>query len=373
MSRHTSALVCALGVLACSRASAPPFFVLLSADARAVVNSSQGLAAGVLHGFEGGLYFASTDGSRHIFASECMDDIAGLPWDTHMRGGHYMSTDGGRAWVRVGTTYNSSAACTPTGEDRCASMWAPTPIFDASADVWRLFVVCYRIGVRAGCGQTDGEIIMRTSSTPGRAGLAGPFPAASTTVVLDMQGVGGAPLDYEGSGAAGTQDQGTDSFFPYQLRDGSWAAFFGSHKRNATPLQWQVGLATAPALAGPWTRARARNPVALEPEGRQATENPIVTQTQDSSWLVAVWDALRSPAAQQIGLSYSADGLSWSGPQYVTVWEGGGAGPCDDIRTPLGLVPEPALGRGVYSVLFTGSAAGYENICRALLQNTAEL
>jgi len=357
--------------------SAPPRFELASADAAPVVNSSQGLSEGVLHGFEGGLYFAEPgDASglvRHLFPSECMDDAPGLPWDAHMRGGHFRSADGGLSWDRVGTTYNSSAACSPDGADRCASMWAPMPVYDDSAGVWRLFVVCYRIGVRPACGQTDGEIVMRTSAVPGRAGLAGPFPEGSSQVILNAQGVGGPPAAYEGSGAAGTQAQGTDSFFPYLLADGSWAAFFGSHDRNATPSQWRVGLATAPALAGPWARSYGRNPVALEPEGRQATENPIVTKTQDGAWFVAVWDALRPPAASEIGVSYSADGLAWSAAQYVPVWpSSAGEGPCGAIRTPLGLVAEPSLGAGLYSVLFSGSAAGYEGVCRAVLRNTAE-
>jgi hypothetical protein len=357
-------------------AAAPPRFELVSAGASPVLNASQGLAEGVLHGFEGGLYFAEGPGDglvRHLFPSECMDDVPGLPWDAHMRGGHFRSDDGGLSWARIGTTYNSSAACSPDGADRCASMWAPIPVYDVAASVWRLFVVCYRIGVRPACGQTDGEIVMRTSAVPGRAGLAGPFPEASSQVVLNTQGVGGPPAAYEGSGAAGTQAQGTDSFFPYQLADGSWAAFFGSHDRNATPSQWRVGLATAPALAGPWARSYGRNPVAFEPEGKQATENPIVSKTQDGAWFIAVWDALRQPAADhEIGISYSADGLAWSTAQYVPVWPSAGEGPCGVIRTPLGLVAEPALGAGYYSVLFSGSAAGYESVCRAVLQNAAE-
>jgi hypothetical protein len=380
--RRYSLLLAAFFSLFCAAggSSAPPTFALLSADAHAVINATQGLAAGIKHGFEGGLYLSSPDGVRHLFPSECMDDIAGMRWDTHMRGGHYTSEDGARTWQRVGTTYNSSASCSPTGADRCASMWAPMPIYDESAGVWRLFVVCYRLGVVHGCGQTDGEIIMRTSATAGRAGIDGPYLEASTVVILDMQGIGGDPSSYEGSGAVGTQDQGTDSFFPYALPNGTggWAAFFGSHRRdNATTLQWQVGLATAPSLAGPWTRAHSLNPVALEPEGQQATENPIVTPTQDGAWLVAVWDALRSPALHQIGISYSADGLHWSGPQYVTVWEGGtGVAPCDNIRTPLGLVAEPAMGHGIYSLLFTGNSkapVAYESICRVLLENAAEM
>ena len=348
----------------------------MSADAAPVVGEAQGVAEGVLHGFEGGLYFAEPGDAgglvRHLFPSECMNDTAGLPWDAHMRGGHFRSADGGQSWARVGTTYDSSAACSPDGADRCASMWAPMPVYDEGAGVYRLFVVCYRVGVRPACGQTDGEIVMRTSAVPGRAGLDGPFPVNSSQVVLNAQGVGGPPAAYEGSGAAGTLAQGTDSFFPYQLADGSWAAFFGSHDRNATPSQWRVGLATAPALAGPWARSYARNPVALEPEGKQATENPIVIKTQDGAWFVAVWDALRPPVANQIGISYSADGLAWSTAQYVPVWPSAGEGPCGAIRTPLGLVAEPSLGAGLYSVLFSGNAAGYESVCRAVLRNAAE-
>ena len=156
-----------------SPSSPPPRFELVSADAAPVVGVAQGVAEGVLHGFEGGLYFAEPGDAgglvRHLFPSECMNDTAGLPWDAHMRGGHFRSADGGQSWARVGTTYDSSAACSPDGADRCASMWAPMPVYDEGAGVYRLFVVCYRVGVRPACGQTDGEIVMRTSAVPGRA------------------------------------------------------------------------------------------------------------------------------------------------------------------------------------------------------------
>ena len=69
-----------------------------------------------------------------------------------------------------------------------------------------------------------------------------------------------------------------------------WPAqgFYGSHggKSPGSPpcheCEWQVGLASAPKLAGPWTRLPWLNPASYieQPEG---IENPIVTRTTNRS------------------------------------------------------------------------------------------
>ena len=98
--------------------------------------------------------------------------------------------------------------------------------------------------------------------------------------------------------------QGTDSFFPYRV-GGTWHALYGSAKSETMPItHWLVGLASAPALGGPWTRVRAHSPVPIEPK---FIENPIVTAVPGGGWL-AVYD---SQGADTIGWAYSADGIAW--------------------------------------------------------------
>jgi hypothetical protein len=99
--------------------------------------------------------------------------------------------------------------------------------------------------------------------------------------------------------------QGTDSMYPYQLNDGTWAALVGtSHQETPDPWpqpgggKWPVSLATAPTIAGPWTR---RNPGGAPADAPCVdlnggfSENPIVSRRQDnSSQFQVVIDALNA-------------------------------------------------------------------------------
>ena len=61
---------------------------------------------------------------------------------------------------------------------------------------------------------------------------------------------------------------------------------------------WLVGLASAPALSGPWQRIPAHSPLPIEAE---FIENPIVTPAPNGGWL-SVYDG---NAADAIGWSWS--------------------------------------------------------------------
>ena len=116
----------------------------------------------------------------------------------------------------------------------------------------------------------------------------------------------------------------------------------GSAKTEKLPMTfWGNGLALAPALNGPWIRLRARNTVDF---GVNFTENPIVTQLDDGSF-IAVMDS----HGDGFGYSVSADGVQWSSLKILTVtdlmdswWA--------EFRTPLGLIPEED---GTFTVFFT--------------------
>jgi hypothetical protein len=126
--------------------------------------------------------------------------------------------------------------------------------------------------------------------------------------------------------------QGTDSFFPYQVGK-TWFAFYGTGHTERLPIcLWQVGLARAPKLAGPWTRCSELNPLSIEPV---FIENPITTQLDDGTY-AAVYDC---NLPNSIGYSFSADGTHWTAGERLVVQERSGIW-ANEIRPPLGLIPE---------------------------------
>jgi len=142
--------------------------------------------------------------------------------------------------------------------------------------------------------------------------------------------------------------QGTDSFFPYQVGK-RWLGFYGSANTEHLPIEhWRVGLAEAPALAGPWTRLAQGNPVPVE---KKFAENPIVTEISKGH-LIAVYDN-DIEYSNTIGYSWSApgDGIHWARGKQLTVQPRGKGFWADTVRTPLGLVPE---GGGRYTLFYTG-------------------
>merc|ERR1711972_687299 len=57
----------------------------------------------------------------------------------------------------------------------------------------------------------------------------------------------------------------------------------------------------------------------------------------------------------KIGIAWSPDGITWTANMTTLLRvQTGGQHPCGQIRTPLGLVAEPELCVGCYSVMWTG-------------------
>jgi hypothetical protein len=207
------------------------------------------------------------------------------------------------------------------------------PIYNEGEKRWDLFYVAYDTG-----GASGGRIWRATSTVTGRAGIGGPYKDVGIIMQPDAES-----QKWEG-------DQGTDSFFPYLVKD-RWFAFYGSHGGRPG---WHVGLAEAPSLAGPWKRCPSGNPLSMEPV---FTENPIVTRIGDL--YVAIYDSDVVDAKDfnyhkepnSVGYATSTDGLHWSTGGRITVQPPGSANWSSDIRTPLGLIDE---GNGVFSLLYTG-------------------
>jgi hypothetical protein len=82
----------------------------------------------------------------------------------------------------------------------------------------------------------------------------------------------------------------------------------------------------------------------------------------------------------KIAVAWSPDGVPWSADMTTLIQvQTGGHHPCGQIRTPLGLVAEPELCTGCYSVLWTGYSAlkgtdrvGFTPVCHAVIKQKNE-
>jgi hypothetical protein len=209
------------------------------------------------------------------------------------------------------------------------------PVFDPPGNRWNLFYVAYRASPdteKEWLTNHEGRIWRAVSEAPGLEGIDGPYRDAG--IVMQRGADSGA---WEGL-------QGTDSFFPYQA-GGSWYAFYGSARTEHLPISlWQVGLAQASDLGGPWKRCADLNPVTVEP---RFIENPIVTRLSDGSY-IALYD---NHQPNEIGYSASADGIHWGPGQHLVVQSGKGVW-ATEVRTPLGLVDE---GNGEFTLFYTAN------------------
>lgn len=313
-----------------SPSSPDPLLALTQPQQPPVLTSQSPAAEGNLHGFEGGRV-VKVGGTYYMFTSE----MYGNPDWIAMRLAYWTSTDAVH-WTRGTTLYQSSGDT--TGTDPRAALWSPIPVYDSQSGHWNLFYVAY-YAKPPQYSNFNGRIWRAVSTIPGPNGITGPYKDAGIVMQPGPQSA-----DWEGL-------QGVDSFMPYRVGN-HWYALYGSANLEDNPLRhWRVGLATAPSLAGPWTRVYSRSPLTAE---RRFLENPIVTKLDNGEY-AAVYDSELNGAA---GVMYSKDGIHWyrGTPLQVLPISSGRA--ADDVRTPLGLVPEQ---NGTYTLLFTGNnpADGY--------------
>lgn len=296
-------------------------------------------AEGNKHGFEGGCVL-KLEGNYHLFTSEMVGD----PLWVKMKLAHWVSGDR-LHWRRVSTPFTSSGDF--TGRDPRAALWAPMPIFDEKEDRWNLFYVAYRSKPDTKTQfllNHDGRIWRAISTVKGFSKIDGPYKDVG--IVLEP---GKDSDSWEGL-------QGVDSFFPYRVGNG-WFAFYGSAHTEMKPISsWQVGLASAPALAGPWKRCSQLNPLHIE---KVFMENPVVTKLKDQTY-VAVYDTdVNFPNA--IGYSFSSDGIHWSTGEHVVIPPTGEQGWPAKLRTPLGLISEE---NNEFTLFYTGHQAEVKGVSR---------
>lgn len=272
-------------------------------------------AKGVLGGFEGGTVVKTGD-DYHAFTTEMMRG-----WETgsafiKTRLADWVSADGVH-WHRVRTVFASTGD--NSGDDPRAALWAPMPVYNSAEQRWNLFYVAYRSKPNvppAWYLNYDGKLMRAVSEVEGRAGIDGPYRDAG--VILRPET--GADR-WEGL-------QGDDSVSPYPA-DGRWFTFYGSSDTGKALHSWQVGLASAPKLAGPWRRCSSLNPVVLG----HFVENPIVTRI--GTTYVAIYDDLNPKQAQSMGYTASLDGVHWTAVKDLPLFPRAVAQP----RTPLALLP----------------------------------
>jgi len=292
-------------------------------------------AEGNKHGFEGGSVVKS-GGTYHLFTSEMVGD----PFWVKMKLGYWTSTDR-LHWKRLATLFESSGEF--AGKDPRAALWAPMPVYDGQEGRWNLFYVAYRSAANTEVkwlNNHDGTIWRAVSRVKGLRGIGGPYDDVG---IILRPGPESQP--WEGL-------QGTDSFFPYRVGK-MWYGFYGSANTEMKDKEtlrgpWSVGLASAPSLAGPWKRLPNGNPLPIE---KVFIENPIVTRLDDGAY-VAVYD---THPLNAIGYTFSRDGVHWDSGQALIVQPKGKGRWADDVRTPLGLVPESG---DTFTLFYTG----YQNI-----------
>ena len=279
------------------------------------------------YGFEGGRVI-KVKGTYHLFTSE----MVGEPHWVKMRLAHWTSPDR-LHWKRIATIAESSGDF--TGKDHRAALWSPLPVFDPKESRWNLFYVAYQAApdsAREWLTNHEGRIWRAVSTAPGEDGIGGPYKDVG---IILQRGPDSDP--WEGL-------QGTDSFFPFRVGD-AWYAFYGSAHTEKLPIaSWQVGLAKAADIGGPWMRCTEQNPLKVE---NRFIENPIVSQLSDGTF-IAVYD---TDAPNAIGYTLSDDGIHWSAGQHLIVQEGAGIW-ATEVRTPLGLIDE---GNGSFTLFYTAN------------------
>ena len=347
-------------------------------------------------GLEDGTVVRRADGGFTMIAAEMYAD----PHWINMRLGIYKSADG-MDWqkvraIRTSTSFATGVYNTTAGPH--AASWGPFLLLDPRNNTWLLSYVGYRSAGSNSSGwleNYDGTIYSRYAEKSGDAGLDGSFgepPAPAPPPCKDKSSavvctaavkqnrtycssaagrkscrltcnacpsfpsaafagdsVLLAPDDFEVNGPWPWRCQGmqgTDSFYPYQLTDGTWAGVAGTSMQQHSwkpgapgsgqdKGKWPVSLATAPAISGPWARFNPTNSSfpqdapCLDINGGR-TENPIVTRRPDDPHTFQmIYDDLGGES-RGFGYACSEDGLSWSAGTAVTVPGG--------TRTPFALI-----------------------------------
>ncbi|MEI8233098.1 MAG: DUF5696 domain-containing protein [Verrucomicrobiota bacterium] len=321
-------------------------------------------------GVENGLLL-KVAGKYHFFTSIWMDAVQ---IGSTFGNGYWTSPDGIK-W-RLEKVLQAPGR-DRTGEDVRTLFWEPIPVYDSKAERWNLIYMSGRwVGPKAmalgekGTGKWDGRPWRAVSKTKGLEGIGGPWK--------ELGEIDHGPYDpWEGRQYIGEWGS-TSTWFPYACGD-RWMAMYGSHRG------WQVGLAEAQSLQGPWKRLSRLNPLTLS--GGYGNESPRVFRLKSGRYL-CLFNVIKDmrypdpkmevefthPMFSHLGMGYSdsADGVHWSESRFLMLkaddklW-------CKQMRTPVGFIEEPD---GTYTLYYTamtdGFFKGFEGLGRVRVSVTEE-
>lgn len=302
-------------------------------------------------GFEGGVC-VKINGVYHMFPTERAGET-GMDYTydrVKTRIGHWTSKDAVN-WKRIATIYQASGTYSLTHDDnplndRRGAIWSYMPVFNEKANKWYGYYLTYTVDKEIAPNHSFGRIWRTESETPGKEGIGGPYKEG---VIIMEPGID--TQLWEGR-------QGVDSFFPYQVGNKEWLAFYGGaypyKSRKDYPDKpgkgWFVGLAKSQSMEGPWTRLDTTvNPIkTIHP---WFIENPIVYKLSAKCY-ITIFDG--GPEGwghhlpNMIGYSLSRDGYNWSEANYLPIetkvnkwW--------DIMRTPMCLIDE---GNDVFTIVY---------------------
>lgn len=326
-------------------------FEVIGGPGKPVLDEGMEGTKGIQGGFEGGVC-VKINGLYHMFPTERAGEIGmDYTYDRVKTGiGHWTSKDA-IIWKRISTIYQASGTYSLTHDDnplndRRGAIWSYMPVFNEKLNVWYGYYLTYTVDKEISPNHSFGRIWRTESQTKGIEGMGGPYKEG---VIIMEPG-----LDtqlWEGR-------QGVDSFFPYQIGNNEWLAFYG----GAYPYKsfkdypdkpgkgWFVGLAKSHSMEGPWIRMDTTvNPVkTIHP---WFIENPIVYKLSTGCY-ITIFDG--GPEGwghhlpNMIGYALSKDGYNWSEASYIPIetkankwW--------DIMRTPMCLIDE---GNNIFTVVY---------------------
>ena len=359
----------------------------------------------IYDGFETGQY-QRINGTYYLAVNE-LGMCQGKVWDLVTRAALWTAPNGTGPWKRITTLRNGShiqtlcnsakypcmqkcgpSCCSGTADERAFVTWAPqlikgqSSVNESGKDVWNLF---YSSNQNSHMGDKAFNGITWAVSTSDS--MEGPY--------VDVVGKNNSALPAGAEGVLNVAVNDSHAFSAWKLRNGSWAGFKnnipGAHSFSAG-LIVPAGDPTVPG--GAWKLAGPN--LASGSDCRAgfcyAPENPTVTtMSSDGKFYLTVYDALEQPPVPEgglspsaavtsvcagdncnrIGIGFSSDGVTWRYSAMVPV-QTAEKHPCGQIRTPLGMVPEPERCHGCYSVLWTGIAGQFRPICQAIIRNVNE-
>lgn len=326
-------------------------FQVIEGSEQPVLDEGMDGTEGIQGGFEGGVC-VKINGVYHMFPTERAGE-KGMDYTydrVKTRIGHWTSKDAVK-WKRESTIFQASGTYAIRHDDnplndRRAAIWSYMPVFNEKTDTWYGYYLTYTVDKDIAPNHSFGRIWRTESQTKGIEGIAGPY---NDGVMIMEPG-----LDtqlWEGR-------QGVDSFFPFQISNNEWLAFYG----GAYPYQsfndypdkpgkgWFVGLAKSQSAEGPWVRMDTTiNPIkTMHP---WFIENPIVYKLSADCY-ITIFDG--GPEGwghhlpNMIGYSLSVDGYNWSEATYIPIetklnkwW--------DIMRTPMCLIDE---GNDVFTIVY---------------------